>query len=179
MKRPNLHIVIAAALALGATSASAAPPGGAKDPSSCASYPYGTAPLLPSVVFNESDVLQSFATNFASTGNSIRAWYTDEHALTLGVRQVIVKTLKGSTTFDYASSFSAFNSTTLNAVSSDSPLPVGTTALSRAQAGTDLATWNTKYGFLDHGRPMWPALFITDITTDAASTTGRLAAERH
>jgi hypothetical protein len=52
-------------------------------------------------------------------------------------------------------------------------IPAGTTRRApNGQAGTDLATWNSAYFFLDSGRPMWPALFITDITSDPNSRSG-------
>jgi hypothetical protein len=40
------------------------------------------------------------------------------------------------------------------------------------QAGTDTATYNATYGYLDHGRPIFPALFITHITDYPTSTAG-------
>ncbi|HYL74919.1 MAG TPA: hypothetical protein VEU96_11985 [Bryobacteraceae bacterium] len=153
MKRRTTRMLVTTAFLLAATSAIAGPPkppkGSTQD--SCG-YPFGTAPALSSVVFSESDTLQAF--DF--TNGVIRAWYTDEHALTLGVRRVVVKTSTGTTTTDYP--FTDFSG-----VSAVNPL-VGTTFAAGDQAGTDLATYNPAYGFLDHGRPLWPALYITDIT---------------
>lgn len=129
-------------------------------------YPYGTAPSLTSVVFNESEVLKAFAPNFVYTGSAIKAWYTDEHALLLGIRQVNVKTgHNGTTTTNYPV-------TPLNANLGAINPSVGTTALTGPQSGTDLATWNSTYGYQDNGRPFWPALFITDITDNAADRSG-------
>ena len=175
MKRHNIVALAVAALVL-STSASAQkapkpPKGGGGTVDTCG-YPYGTAPDLSSVVFSESTMLQQYAADFTSSGNTIKVWYVDEHAMTLGVDTVVVKTAQGTTTTDYSSSFTPFDSTTLSAVSPSSPLPVGTTALTGAQAGTDLATWSQGYGYLDHGRPIWPALFITDITDIPTSTAG-------
>src|SRR6266851_9864907 len=53
------------------------------------------------VVFNESAVLAKFspATGGATrigSGLQIRMWYNDEHALTLGVRQVVVRNSAGT-----------------------------------------------------------------------------------
>src|ERR1051326_45580 len=128
------------------------------------SYPYGTPPSLTSVVFNESGVLRVFAPS--SDGTKILSWYNDEHALTLGVRQVAVKTTTGTTTTSYTiTPLSAGPGSALNPA-------VGTTALMGSQAGTDLATWNSTYGYIDHGRPLWPALFITDITTNPNDPSG-------
>lgn len=169
MKQPNKTMLLTAALLLAAASANAEKQkkGGAATPDSCG-YPNGAAPALSSVVFSESDTLQAFSSNSVSAGGSIKAWYTDEHALTLGVRQAIVKTALGTTITDYSANFTAFNSATLSALNPG----VGTTALTGAQAGTDYATHSSTYGFLDHGRPMWPALFITDITIYPNSTLG-------
>ncbi len=106
MKRAIIGILIASALLLATTTAIAGPqkppppvggpspppppppPKGASTSDSCG-YPNGTAPALSSIVFNESDVLHAFGPNVVNTGGKIIAWYTDEHALTLGVREVM------------------------------------------------------------------------------------------
>src|SRR5882672_7175853 len=49
-------------------------------------YPYSSTNPLTSVVFNESTVLKAFNTNVTGIADTIRAWYSDEHALTLGIR---------------------------------------------------------------------------------------------
>jgi len=85
----------------------------------------------------------------------IRVYYNDEHALSLGVRRVIVKTAGGTTTTDYP--ITALGS---NPGSALNPL-VGSTALSGDQAGTDVS-----------GRPLYPSLFMTDITADPDSLAG-------
>jgi hypothetical protein len=87
--------------------------------------------------------------------------------MTLGVREVVVKSSSGSTTTDYP--FSAF---TGSSYALTSGLLVGTTALAGTQAGTDTATQSSAYGYEDHGRPMFPALFITDLSSGAGSTSG-------
>src|SRR5206468_10923409 len=126
-------------------------------------YPSGSPPALSSVTFSESEVLRVFG---ASPDGKIVAWYNDEHALTLGVRRVIVKKSIGTTTTDYVIAPLSTNPGT--AIDPQ----VGTTDLSGDQAGTDTATWNSTYGFIDKGRPLWPALFITDITDNPNSTSG-------
>jgi hypothetical protein len=133
------------------------------------SYPSGTAPALSSVVFNESDTMVSFGPTYVLPHGTIKAWYSDEHALTLGVRRVDVVTATGTTTTDYP--FTPYTGSKI-AVSQEGPLPVGTTALTGDQAGTDLATWSSEYNYQDHGRPMWPALYVTDITTYTNDTSG-------
>lgn len=134
-------------------------------------YPYGKAPALTSVVFNESQVMAGYGPTFVLPHGQIMSWYEDEHPINLGVYKVTVKTTSGTTTTDYSSSFTPFTGV-LNAVSPTAPLPVGTTALTGDQAGTDLATWSSTYGYENQGRPMWPALFITDITTNPNDTSG-------
>ncbi len=136
------------------------PPQSAQD--SCG-YPSGKAPALSSVTFSESDSLQAFEYN--NTLRQIRAWYMDEHALTLGVRRVVAKTKTGTTTTDYPITPYDSSMTAVN------PL-VGTTLLAGSLAGTDLATWNKEYGFQDHGRPLFPALFVTDVTLDPTAVSG-------
>ena len=118
-------------------------------------YPYSSSNPRTSVVFNESTVLRVFAPSIASPHQTINVWYNDEHALTLGVRRVIVKTAAGSTTTD-------FPFTTLATVPGSATDPqVGATALSGDLAGNDVSD-----------RPMFPSLFLTDITNDPASKSG-------
>ncbi len=118
-------------------------------------YPFTSANPLTSLVFNESEVLRTFAPPVASAGDTIKVWYNDEHALTLGVRRVNVKTTSGTTSTTYP--ITPLGS---NPGSSSNPA-VGSTALTGDQAGTDLS-----------GRPMFPVLFITDITNDPMSKAG-------
>jgi hypothetical protein len=105
--------------------------------------------------FNESEVLRGFAPDVAGQTDTIKVWYNDEHALTLGVRQVLVKTTSGTTTSNYAvSPLSSNPGSALNPA-------VGTTAASGDQSGTDTSD-----------RPMYPALYITDITNNANNRAG-------
>src|SRR5207248_2887783 len=56
------------------------------------------------VAFVESEVLRAFSPKGsirAEPGLTIKVWYNDEHALTLGVRRVVVKTTTGTRTTDY------------------------------------------------------------------------------
>lgn len=118
-------------------------------------YPFSSGNPRTSVTFNESAVLRSFAPQIAGTGDTIKAWYNDEHALTLGVRQVVVKTASGTTTSNFAVA-----PLTSNPGSSSNPA-VGSTATSGDLAGTDTSD-----------RPMYPALYITDITANPNSKAG-------
>ena len=135
-------------------------------------YPTGTAPALSSVVFSEAIDLQGWGPAFILPHGKIIAFYNDEHSMILGINKVYVTNAAGSTTStDYSSSFTAFNGNLGAGSGSTVPLPVGTTALSGDQAGTDTATWNSTYNY-QNSRPMWPALFITDITTNPNDTSG-------
>src|SRR5204863_5759635 len=119
------------------------------------SYPFKSTDPRTYVAFNESEVLRAFSpqgTINALPGLTIKVWYNDEHALTLGVRRVIVKTSTGTTTTDYP-----FSATPTSATCVDHPL-VGTTANGGDQSGNDVAAGG--------GRPLWLALFLTDLTVN-------------
>ena len=120
-------------------------------------YPFASANPRTSIDFNESEVLRGFTVSVTNgcMPKQIRVFYNDEHALVLGVRRVIVKTAGGNTTNDYP--ITALNS---NPGSALNPL-VGSTILTGDQAGTDVSD-----------RPLYPALFITDITSDPMSLAG-------
>jgi hypothetical protein len=117
-------------------------------------YPFTSGNPLTSVAFNESDVLTAAALN--TNNNTFEVWYTDEHALTLGVNQVTVIAANGTpTTTNYPV-------TALNGDPGYAANPaVGTTATPGDQAGTDPS-----------GRPLAPSLYITDITNDPTSRSG-------
>ena len=117
-------------------------------------YPFASNNPQTNVAFNESEVMRGF--RISTTGNgcipeSIQVFYNDEHALTLGVRQITVKTSsKNTTTTNYDVAKLA-----TNPGSATSPA-VGA---SQANGGTDTA-----------GRPMFPALFITDLSAGPGTT---------
>src|SRR5207247_2002975 len=136
--------------------------------SSCViGYPFKSSDPRTDVSFNESAVLRAFSPQQivnATPGLSIKVWYNDEHALTLGVRRVIVQTKAGTTTTDYpVSALSTNPGSVLNP-------QVGTMTLDGDQAGTDTSACSGYPDLCD--RPMFPALFITDITTNPTSTAG-------
>jgi hypothetical protein len=118
-------------------------------------YPFSSSNPRTSLAFNESEVLRAFTGGILGFGDRIKVWYNDEHALALGVRRVKVKTSAGTTTTDYP-----VTALLSNPGSEVMPL-VGTTMLTGDQAGTDVS-----------GRPLFPALFITDVTTDPSSLAG-------
>ena len=116
-------------------------------------YPFTSSNPLTSVAFNESSVLK--AANLDLANGVFEVWYSDEHALALGVGQVIVKTSSGATTTNYPIAALTSNpGVALNPA-------VGTTATTGDQAGTDVS-----------GRPMAPSLFITDITNNRNNRSG-------
>jgi hypothetical protein len=108
------------------------------------SYPFTSSNPRTSVIFNESSVLTGVSPAIAHAGDVIKAFYIDEHALTLGANG------NGHTVSPFAAN--------LNAVAGSSTAP---TLSVGDPAAADPA-----------GRPLYPALFLTDITSDASSTAG-------
>src|SRR6058998_1666174 len=115
-------------------------------------YPFGSG--RTAVVFNESTVLRAFdpvtsQTTVLGQGLTIKAFYSDEHALTLGATSVSIKTASGTS------------------VQCSSALPAGTLpgCVSNPSIGCAGATDPAQ-------RPLWPALFITDITGNTGNTDG-------
>jgi hypothetical protein len=118
-------------------------------------YPYISSNALTSVVFNENEVLRAIVPAGALPMASVRVFYNDEHALTLGVRSVAVKTASGTTTTDYP----------VSSLTSDPGSVIA------AQTGANELTGNQS-GFDQSLRPMWPVLFVTDVTSDPSSRSG-------
>jgi hypothetical protein len=114
-------------------------------------YPYASSNPLTSIVFNENEVLRAIVPSGGAPVASVQLFYNDEHALTLGVREVVVD----STTTDYPV-------TALTSIPQVEHLPqTGTNNLSGDQSGLDPS-----------GRPMWPVLYVTDISANASDTSG-------
>jgi hypothetical protein len=118
-------------------------------------YPATTSNPLTATAFNENDVLRAIRPAGSWPNGVVQMFYNDEHALTLGVRQVAVKTSSGTTTMDYPVTALA-----TDPGSSTNP-QTGTNALVGDQSGLDASL-----------RPMWPALFVTDISGDPTSRAG-------
>jgi hypothetical protein len=116
-------------------------------------YPYASSNPLTSIAFNESTVLK--AANLDTADGFFQLWYSDEHAMALGVGSVTVNTLLGSTTTNYD-----IAPLTSNPGSAHNPA-VGTTASTGDQSGNDTS-----------GRPMTPTLWISDTTTNANNRSG-------
>jgi hypothetical protein len=118
-------------------------------------YPYASSTPLTNVVFNEVEVLRAIEPAGAIPMAIVRLFYNDEHALTLGVRRVTVKDASGTANTDYPVSALATNP------GSVTNAQLGTNELVGDQSGLDQSL-----------RPMWPVLFLTDVTADPNSHTG-------
>ena len=118
-------------------------------------YPYASNVALTSVVFNESEVLRAIRPSIDVSGGIVTLLYDDEHAMTLGVRQVVVQTAAGTSSTDYpVSPLAASPSSVLNP-------QTGTNALLGDNSGLDPSL-----------RPLWPVLYVTDVTKDPSSRAG-------
>jgi hypothetical protein len=118
-------------------------------------YPTTGGTALSKVTFSENEVLRAIQPEGAAPQGIVRLFYNDEHALTLGVRSVVVKTAAGAMTMDYPVS------PLMTDPGSVTNAQLGTTELQGDQSGLDQSL-----------RPMWPVLYITDITTNPQSRVG-------
>jgi hypothetical protein len=118
-------------------------------------YPFASSNVLTGVVFNESEVLRAIEPAGSAPVGIVRVFYNDEHALTLGVRQVIVKSASGTVTRDFPVS----------------PLLADPGSAANPQTGSNELVGDTS-GLDASLRPMWPALFLTDLTADPSSRAG-------
>jgi hypothetical protein len=116
-------------------------------------YPYSSSTPLTGTVFNEVEVLRAIQPAGAIPTAIVRLFYNDEHALTLGVRNVTVKDTSGTTSTDYPVSPLTTNPGTVTSAQ------FGTNELAGDQSGLDTSL-----------RPMWPVLFLTDVTADPSDT---------
>lgn len=114
-------------------------------------YPFASANPLTDILFNESPVLAAIVPSGGYPYASIQLFYNDEHAMTLGVHQAVIN---GKTT-----KFPV------------SPLAMSPDIVTAPQTGTNLIIGQLA-GVDPVGRPMWPALFITDITQDSRAVSG-------
>lgn len=117
-------------------------------------YPTGTTGLA-AIVFNESTVLEAVVPSGGEPTATIAVFYSDEHAMTLGVRQVVVMSAAGTTMTDFPVS----------------PLPSDPGSVTDPMLGTTTITGDNS-GLDVSLRPMWPALFITDTTNNPNSRAG-------
>jgi len=117
--------------------------GGTANAADSCGYPSGTG--RTATVFNESEVLRTFRIDTAK--GTIQAFYNDEHALTLG------ENLNGFSITPFVAAYPKPNTTTKLADDA-SPVSIGDPNAADPQA-----------------RPIYPALFLTDITS-GPSTSG-------
>lgn len=117
-------------------------------------YPYASSNPLTNIVFNENEVLAAIVPTGGSLA-TVRVFYGDEHALTLGVSSVTVNSASGSTTTTYPVT----------------PLATDPGAVTYPQTGSNVLVGD-QAGLDPSARPMWPALFITDITNDPNNRAG-------
>ena len=137
--------------------------------------PPGAPVNLPytGIVFSESDCLKALvprSTNCGQQTDAIKVWYGDEHMLTMGIRQVIIIHPNNSRdTTNYP--ISAYpGSVPPNGVTNPQ---LGTTLLSGAKSGNDYAFLNPRIdSLIFKGRPTWPALYLTDITSNPNNRSG-------
>ena len=145
-----------------------------KLPAACSlGYPSGSAPALSSVVFTANQVIK--ATAYLPATNQLAVWFNGPYALTTGIRQVVVKTKTGTTTTNYPATAMGANPGRITSTGLYGSMILGNGLKSpneNPQAGTDIGTWTSAYGYLDSNRPWWPGIYVTDITTNAAAVTG-------
>jgi hypothetical protein len=125
-------------------------------------YPDSSHLPQSNAAFNESEVLTGFGLSGSGGSRILHAWYTDEHALTLGVDSVFVNNKNPTPDQGYHYTFDnmAGNMTsTLTAGITGSPVNVGRTSTASAPIG--LA--NPMDGA---GRLLAPGLYLTDLNTN-------------
>ena len=118
-------------------------------------YPYASSNPLTSTVFNESEVLRAIQPSGRGRTASSGCSTTTSTRSRSGVRSVVVKSASGTTTTDYPVS----------------PLAASPSSVTSPQTGTNVLTGDQS-GLDASLRPMWPSLFITDITADPNSKAG-------
>jgi hypothetical protein len=114
-------------------------------------YPFASSNALTDILFNESSVLAAIVPSGGYPLASIQLFYNDEHAMTLGVNEAVINGV--STMFPV------------------SPLTKSPDTVNNPDTGTNLIIGQLA-GVDPVGRPMWPALFITDITNDTRAVAG-------
>jgi hypothetical protein len=110
-------------------------------------YPFPSSNPRTSIVFNESDVLAH--AQLDTTDGFFNVWYSDEHALSLGVSQVTTITASGTQTSNYTVT----------------PMPSNPGVVQNPQVGAP-------NGVDPSGRPIAPTLYITDITNNPNNLSG-------
>jgi hypothetical protein len=132
-------------------------------------YPYTSANSRTSADFNESEVL----TGFQLIGSSLHGWYTDEHAMTLGVDSIFIdnKAPKpdsafGINTLPLNPDGNSYQIETMvgHATSATTAAVTGSPLIKIGRVGTTTKPVGQGNAIDPAGRPLFPALYITDIT---------------
>jgi hypothetical protein len=132
-------------------------------PSECVlGYPDNSNLPRSKTVFNESQVLRAYG----RTPGEVRLWYNDEHALLLGIRQVYLDLPKPTTDIWVDHSVAQMVGNPSSAIGSP-----GSSQPQYVLTGLEMLTGDG--GAVDpFGRPVYPAVFVTDITTNPTSRAG-------
>jgi len=122
-------------------------------------YPVASSSGRPGAIFNENECLY----NFAISGSFLQMFYTDEHALSLGISEVV---FPNGTTQKFEVEPFDFNN--------DSPRCVLNPKIGnldfKSSSPLSNVDVNKCAGDVDCGRPLPPMLYITDITVNTDQT---------
>ncbi len=125
-------------------------------------YPDNSSLPRSRVAFNESEVLRAYG----RSPGEIRMWYNDEHAMLLGIRQVYLDLPKPATDIFINHLVAPMVGSPARAIGSP-----GSTRPQYVLTGLEAVTGDG--GAIDpSGRPVFPSVFVTDITTDPTSRAG-------
>jgi hypothetical protein len=132
-------------------------------------YPDNSHLPQSQAAFNENEVLTGFQLVAASGGNpaKLHAWYSDEHALTLGVDSVFINNK------NVADQGFHYNMATMAGHGNPGPTTSGVTgnpiATGRAPGATDapIGMGNPVDGA---GRPLSPGIYVTDLTANGVNS---------
>ncbi|MFN2603584.1 MAG: hypothetical protein ABR582_12615 [Gemmatimonadaceae bacterium] len=130
---------------------------------------YGVSNARTTAPFNESEVL----TGFGLTTGVLHGWYTDEHAMTLGVDSIYVNNKNTPDLFygvsnrpaDYAIALMAGNAT-----SSTTAGVVGSPFVKEGRIGTTSDPVGLANAVDAAGRPLRPGLYLTDLTVNGVNS---------
>ena len=125
-------------------------------------YPDNSNLPKSKTVFNESEVLRAYG----RTAGEIRMWYGDEHAMLLGIKQVYLDLPKPMTDIFVNHAVATMVGNPSSAIGSP-----GSTQPQYVLTGLEMTTGDGAAidGF---GRPVYPSVFVTDITTNPTSRAG-------
>jgi hypothetical protein len=168
-----LALAVAAAAALTSGSVSA-PFAGAATADTCG-YAGGTTPAATvpraSQKFNEIGIIEGFSVTSATDGTplTVNTFYSDEHALTLG--QPSPNPTTWTATYNASGGTTASSTTPLRADDAGSN-PAGVGASNPAAITPGSVSTGDPLATDPGGRAVQPALYLTDVTSDASSKAG-------